>query len=117
MVCSLLDIYTDYLLCQTKYATAVGLSDVLPDSVSHDQVTRFLNGTLLESKALWQYIQPDVRKHEMVSGGVLLLDDTIEEKPYTDENAIMCWHHCHTKGRHIKGVNILSCLVRYGDAT
>ena len=111
------DIYTDYLICQNKYATATGLSDLLPDDISHDQVTRFLNGKLRASKELWQYIKPEVRKHESAAEGLLILDDTIEEKPYTDENEIMCWHHCHKKGLHIKGVNILSCLVNYGDVT
>ena len=51
----------------------------------------------------------------MPSGGVLILDDSIEEKPYTDENEIVCWHHSHMHNRHIKGVNILSCLVEYGE--
>lgn len=113
----MLDIYTDYLICQNKYATATGLSNLMPGDISHDQVTRFLNGDLLDSKALWLHTKADVRLHETASGGVLILDDTIEEKPYTDENEIMCWHHSHTEGRHIKGVNILSCLVRYGDVT
>ena len=114
---SIADIYTDYLICQNKYATATGLSNLLLDDISHDQVTRFLNGNLLGSKELWRYVKPEVRRHETASGGVLILDDTIEEKPCTDENEIICWHHCHTKGRHVKGINILSCLVRYGDVT
>jgi len=25
--------------------------------------------------------------------GVMIIDDSIEEKPYTDENAIVCWHY------------------------
>jgi hypothetical protein len=55
-----------------------------------------------------------VRKTQS-SDGVLILDDTISEKPYTDENAINCWHFSHAKHRHVKGINLLSCLVRYGD--
>ena len=35
-------------------------------------------------------------------GGALILDDCIEEKPYTDENEIMCWHFSHSKHRHAK---------------
>ncbi len=46
---------------------------------------------------------------------MLLLDDTISEKNYTDENAVNCWHYSHAKHRHVKGINLLSCLVRYGD--
>ncbi len=33
----------------------------------------------------------------------------------TDENDIIAWHFSHAKGRCIKGVNILSTLVRYDD--
>ena len=24
---------------------------------------------------------------------VLIFDDTVQEKPYTDENEVMCWHY------------------------
>jgi hypothetical protein len=111
----LLDIYTDYLICQNKYSTSTGLSEMLDGELSHDQITRFLNGNNFNSKDLWSYIKPTLRKHEESSGGVLILDDCIEEKPYTDVNDIMCWHYSHSKGTHAKGVNLLSCLVRYGD--
>ena len=61
------------------------------------------------------YVKPKVRELEQETGGVLIIDDSIEEKPYTDENAIVSWHFSHAKGRCVKGINILSCLVRYGD--
>ena len=35
----LLDIYSDYLICQNKYATATGLSDLLSGDISHDKIT------------------------------------------------------------------------------
>ena len=111
----LLDIYSDYLIAQNQYATATGLSALLDGRISHDKVTRFLNGRELSSKDLWEYIKPEVRKIEQTSEGVLVVDDTIEEKTYTDENGIICWHYSHAKGRCVKGVNLLSCLVRYGD--
>lgn len=111
----ILDIYTDYLICQNKHATAIGLSNLLDNSISHDQITRFLNRNEYSSKDLWQYVKADVRKHEQTKGGVLIIDDAIEEKPYTDENEIISWHFSHAKKRCVKGVNILSGLIRYGD--
>jgi hypothetical protein len=113
----ILDIYTDYLICQNSHATATGASDLLSGEIGHDKFTRLLNGTALGSHELWAYVKPEVRKNEQESGGVLILDDSIEEKPYTDENEIMCWHYSHAKSRHVKGVNILSCLVRYASVT
>jgi hypothetical protein len=56
-----------------------------------------------------------VRKIEESKGGVLILDDSIEEKPYTDENEIIAWHYSNAKHTCVKGINLLSCLVRYGD--
>ncbi|MCB1075142.1 MAG: transposase, partial [Simkania sp.] len=113
----LLDIYSDYLIAQNQYATAVGLSDLLEGRISHDKITRFLNSNEFSSKELWEYIKPEIRKIEQDAGGVLIVDDTIEEKTYTDENEIICWHYSRAKGRCVKGVNLLSCLVRYGDIT
>lgn len=115
MAKKILDIYSDYLICQNKYATATGLSDLLSGDISHDKITKYLNSKDLGSKELWVYVKPEMRKHERDKGGVLILDDSIEEKPYTDENEIVAWHHSHAKGRHVKGINILSCLVSYGD--
>ncbi len=52
----ILDIYTDYLISQNKYATATGLSDLLDGNISHDKITRFLNSGDFGSKELWQYV-------------------------------------------------------------
>lgn len=112
----LLDIYTDYLICQNKYATATGLSDLLSGEISHDKITRFLHSGDFGSKELWRYVKPTVHKLAR-DDGVLILDDSIEEKPYTDENEVNCWHYAHAKGRTLKGINILSCMVRYGDVS
>ena len=111
----LLDIYSDQLIGQNQYATAVGLSDLLEGRISHDKITRFLNGKELASRELWEYVRPELRKIEKDEGGALIIDDTIEEKTYTDENEIVCWHYSHSKGRCVKGINILSCLARYDD--
>lgn len=111
----ILDIYTDYLICQNQQATALGLSNLLEGELSHDRITRFLNRNEYSSKDLWHYVKSDVRQHEQTTAGVLIIDDTIEEKPYTDENEMVAWHFSHAKGKCIKGVNILSGLIRYAD--
>jgi len=115
MKTDMLDIYSDYLIAQSHQATAIGLSSLLEGSLSHDQITRFLNQNEFCSKDLWQYVKPKVREIEQKTGGVLIIDDSIEEKPYTAENLLVSWHFSHSKGRCVKGINLLSCLVRYGD--
>jgi hypothetical protein len=111
---TMLDLYTDYLICSGHYRTATGLSDLLEGAVSHDQVTRFLSQGEYGSKELWRKVKPLVREVE-TSDGFLIIDDTLEEKPYTDENEIVCWHFDHTQGKTVKGINLVSAVVRYGE--
>ena len=105
----LLDIYSDYLISSFSYTTATGLSDALSGAISHDKITRFLSAEDYDSKQLWKLVKPTVRTIE-TDKGIFIVDDTIEEKQYTDESDLITWHFDHTFGRNIKGVNILSLL-------
>jgi mannose/fructose-specific phosphotransferase system component IIA len=91
----LLEIYSDYLLSSFGQTTATGLSSFLDAALSHDQVTRFLNRDDYDSKLLWRQVKKAVREVAR-EDGVLIFDDTIQGKPYTDENESVCWHFDHT---------------------
>ena len=107
----LMDLYTDYLISSFGQTTATGLSSLLDGRLSHDQITTFLSESCFDSKSLWLYSKSRVRQLEKsLEPGVLIIDDTISEKPYSDENAIVCYHWDHSKGCHIKGINLLNCL-------
>lgn len=112
----LLELYSDYLLSAFSHTTATGLSRMTDGAVSHDKITRFLSEKELDSRALWRLVKPLVRDLEREEG-VLIIDDTIEEKPYTDESELVCWHYDHSKGRNLKGINLLSTLYQVGDAS
>jgi hypothetical protein len=111
-----LELYTDYLLSSFGQTTATGLSALLDNTVSHDKVTRFLSGSDFGSPELWSLVKPTVRATES-EDGVLIIDDTIQEKPWTDENEIITWHFDHSKDRTVKGVNILNCLYHAQGAS
>lgn len=112
---AMMDLYTDYLICNMGLATATGLSNILDNQISHDKITRFISAVNSDPKLLWKAVKPLVRNLEYTDVGYLIIDDTIEEKPYTDESEIVCYHYSHTKHRNIKGMNLLSALIRYGD--
>jgi len=57
--------------------------------VNHDKITRFLSGQDFTSKDLWQQVKSVVRSAKN-NDGVLIFDDTIYEKAWTDENELMC---------------------------
>ncbi len=74
---------------------------------------------------LWGLVKKDVRACEEAQGLVvglggvgglgatLIIDDTIIEKEFTDENDIVCWHHDHCSGRSVKGINLLNGGLYY----
>ncbi len=106
---NLLELYSDYLISSFGFTTATGLSNLLEGNISHDKITRFLSSEQYGSKDIWLLAKPIVRKIESPDG-VLIFDDSIEEKPYTDENDIICWHYDHCQGRSIKGINFITAL-------
>lgn len=105
----LLDLYSDYLISAFGPTTGTGLAALLDDRVSHDRIQRFLAQDALTSADLWQLVKPHVRAIEQ-DDGCLIVDDSIAEKPYTDENDIVAWHYDHAQDRTVKGINFLSAL-------
>jgi hypothetical protein len=103
------DLYSDYLLASFGATTATGLSELLEGEISHDQVTRYLAGAQKTASDLWRTVKAWVREVQS-DAGVLIIDDSIEEKPYTDENEIVCWHYDHAKDRLLKGINFWTAL-------
>ena len=111
----LLDLYSDYLICSFGLTTATGLSTLLDGAISHDKITRFLSGSDFTSSDLWHLVKPLVRQVQD-KDAVLVFDDSIEEKLYTDESALICWHWDHCFHRNVKGINFLTCLYRTPEA-
>lgn len=105
----LLDLYTDYLISSFGLVTATGLSTLLGGSISHDKITRFLASKPHTAADLWRIVKPFVRQMQ-AEDGVMIIDDSIAEKPFSDENDIVCWHYNHAHDQMVKGINFLTCL-------
>jgi hypothetical protein len=116
-----LDLYTDYLLSSFGQTTATGLSSMLDKAVSHDDITRFISHLHAGSQALWQQVKPLIRQVEkalpLEEQGCLLLDDSIIEKAYTDENGLISVHYDHSHDRYVKGINLVSAILLLGQVS
>ena len=113
-----LDIYTDYLISSTGQTSATGLSRLYDGSISHDQVTRLLTNSYLDSKDLWAKSKPLIRASQQGQTAeefaVLIIDDSILEKAHTDANAMITTHWDHSEQRFVQGLNFLSLLYQSG---
>lgn len=107
------DLYSDYLICSTSYTTATGMSKLL--NIKHDKITQELSKRDYDSKFLWRRVKPYVQELTQSKDIITLsFDDSIEEKLYTDDSELNCWHYDHCFSRSIKGVNFLTALVEVG---
>lgn len=114
----LFDLYTDYLISSFGQTSATGLSNLVDNTIKHDSITRLLSNSDFDSKSLWVSVKPLVREHQNEKA-CLIFDDSVIEKAFTDENDLICWHFDHSKGRNIKGINLLSafyCTQRSADS-
>lgn len=107
------DLYSDYLICSTSYASATGMASLL--NIKHDKITQELSKRNYDSKFLWQRVKPYVQELTQSKDTITLsFDDSIEEKLYTDDSELNCWHYDHSFSRSVKGVNFLTALVEVG---
>jgi hypothetical protein len=105
----ILDLYSDFLLSSFGLVTSTGLSTLLNGGYSHDKISRFLAQTTFNNKDFWKCVKTLIRKVESEEA-VLIIDDTIEEKPHSTENDLICWHYDHCIGQNVKGINIVNFL-------
>jgi hypothetical protein len=81
------------------------LAGLLGGSISQEQIQRLLSKERFSAADLWGIVKPYVRQLQQADG-VVIIDDSIAEKPYTDENEIICWHYDHSQARNVKGINL-----------
>jgi hypothetical protein len=72
-------------------------------------ITPFKLVLTFTSKELGKVIKKTVREIE-TGEGVLIFDDTLQEKPHSKGNDLICWHYDHCVNRSVKGINLLNCV-------
>jgi hypothetical protein len=112
----MINLYSDYLISSFGKTTATGISELLNGAYSHDQFIRLLSNNFFDSSHLWKLVKSKVRDLE-TNDGVIIFDDTIQEKRYSKKNELISYHYDHTLGTTIKGINLLNCLYHVNDVS
>ena len=106
--------YIDFLIATPKAASAVEAALAQPErprAPAHDAFTRLLERLEPAPEALWAEARPLVRLAE----GVLVLDDTVLDKPYARKIELV---GRHWSGKHkgvVKGIDLVSLVWTDGD--
>lgn len=99
-------LYINFLLAAQKNYTCSFLSEISPNKMSHDSPTRFLAGKKLSPKVLWENVKDLVSFQE----GLLILDDMVLDKPYSQKIDLVRWLWSGAHHRVVKGIGLTSLL-------
>lgn len=103
--CSL-DLYVHFLIASQKQYSGSELSRVAPGEIAHDAVSRWLKETPLTPKLVWQQSQSLISK----TGGYLILDDTLLDKPYALKMALVSPQYSAKHHGVINGIALVTLL-------
>jgi hypothetical protein len=107
--------YIDFLVATPNVATATEAARVQPDrpdAPAHDAFTRLLNRLEPDPQALWDEVRPLIRPDD----GILVLDDSVLDKPFARHIGLVgrFWSGRHK--RVVQGIDLVSLVWTDGDA-
>ena len=106
-----LEHYTAFLLAEAQSAGCVRLSEVSGGEFAHDAANRFLNREEFGPRDLFE----EVRARIDLAGGILSVDDTVLDKPYSQEGKteLVGYFYSGLHGKAVKGINLVTLF--YAD--
>lgn len=96
--------YINFIIATPRQVTATEAERVPPDSTNaaaHDAFTRLLERLEPDAETLWAEAQTQVA----VNAGILVLDDSTLEKPYSKFNALVYRHWSGKQKEVVSGIN------------
>jgi putative transposase len=107
--------YIQFLLATPKTCSATEAARVQPDrpdAPAHDAFTRLLHRLEPDPAALWEEVRPFVRR----GGGVLVVDDSVLDKPFARHMGLVGYHWSGRHRRVVRGIDLVTLLWTDGDA-
>jgi len=108
--CSL-DLYVDFLIASQKQYSGLELSKISPDEMAHDSVSRWLSKNKLTPKIVWQEARSLVEPKK----GYLVIDDTVLDKPYSQEIPMVKNQYSGKHHRTVNGIDLVNMLWTDGE--
>ena len=105
--------YTAFLLAEPVSAGCVRLAEVSGGEFAHDAATRFLNREEFSPRDLFE----EARGLITLEGGLLSVDDTVLDKPYSQEGKteLVGYFYSGLHGKAVKGINLVTLF--YADVS
>ena len=106
--------YINFVIATPRQVTATEAERVQPesrDAPAHDAFTRLLTRLEPDAETLWTESMMQVD----LGSGLLVLDDSTLDKPYSNRNDLVYRHYSGKHGEVVSGINLISLLWTDGD--
>lgn len=107
--------YINFIIATPRNVTAIEAERVQPaskDAPAPDASTRLLSRLEPDAETLWAEAQSQIN---LQSGGILVLDDSTLEKPYSERNAMVYRHWSGKQKAVVSGINLITLLWTDGE--
>lgn len=106
--------YIDFLVAAPRAVSGTEAARTQPGDrvVAHDAYTRLLHRLEPEATALWAEAEPLVARGR----GVLVLDDSVLDKPYAKKMELVARQWSGKHGRVVRGIGLVTLLWSDGEA-
>src|SRR6187402_3490771 len=101
--------YIDFLIGSPRAVSATEAARVQPDrpdAPAHDAFTRLLHRLEPDPDALWEEVRPLLR----TTGGILVLDDSVLDKPFARHMGLVGYHWSGRHKRVVRGIDLMTLL-------
>lgn len=106
--------YINFVIATPRVVTATEAERVQPESENapaHDAFTRLLQRLEPDPESLWE----ESRSQIDLNSGILILDDSTLEKPYSKRNDLVYRHWSGKQKQVVSGINLITLLWTEGD--
>ena len=106
--------YINFIIATPRDVTATEAERVQPESTNapaHDAFTRLLQRLEPDPQTLWEEAQTQLD----LTSGILVLDDSTLEKPYSRFNAVVYQHWSGKQKAVVSGINLITLLWTDGE--
>lgn len=100
-------LYVQFLIAAQNNFTATEFSKVSPiKNMAHDSLTKMLSGEKLTPSILWKNVKGQVD----MNSGFLIVDDSVLDKPRSEEVDLVHWQYSGAHHQVVKGIGLESLI-------
>lgn len=105
------ELYESFLRITASRYSALSLSGVAPEDLSHDSISRWLEEAHFKPKEIWE----KSKDYVLSSNGILIVDDSVLNKNRSRKIELVHWQYSGNVHDVIRGIGLINLLWQSAD--